>query len=136
MISRTELTLRYAAGAALATLVNLATQWLSFHFYRGTGEFLLGILAGTATGLASKYLIDKFWIFDDPSLKLAENLHKFALYCVTGAFTTALFWGTEATTASLSDDKAMRYLGAVIGLSAGYILKYHLDRRFVFWTRR
>ncbi len=97
---------------------------------------MLGILAGTATGLASKYLIDKFWIFDDPSLELADNLQKFALYCVTGVVTTALFWGTEATTALLSDDKTMRYLGAIIGLSAGYFLKYHLDRRFVFWTSR
>ena len=136
LITRTELTLRYVAGAILATLVNLATQALSFSLYQGSGELLFGILAGTATGLFSKFIFDKFLIFDDPSLGLAENAQKFALYCVTGVFTTAIFWGTEATMAWLSDGKAMRYLGAVIGLCIGYILKFHLDRRFVFWARR
>jgi hypothetical protein len=26
----------------------------------------------------------------------------------------------------------MRYLGGVIGLTIGYLAKYHLDKRFVF----
>jgi putative flippase GtrA len=135
LISQTEITLRYGAGAALATLVNLGTQSLSFHLYRGPGELMLGIMCGTVTGLIGKYLFDKFWIFFDPSLELAENIQKFAIYCATGAFTTAIFWGTEATAALLSDGKAMRYVGALIGLSIGYFLKFHLDRRFVFRAR-
>ena len=93
---------------------------------------MVGIAAGTMTGLISKYFFDKFLIFSDQSRKVIENLHKFLLYCITGAITTAIFWGTEATFAMLSDHDAMRYLGAIIGLTVGYVLKFHLDRRFVF----
>jgi putative flippase GtrA len=93
---------------------------------------MVGIAAGTMTGLISKYFFDKFLIFGDQSREVVENLHKFFLYCITGAFTTAIFWGTEATFTVLSDHDAMRYLGAIIGLSVGYVIKFHLDRRFVF----
>src|SRR5258707_349563 len=92
-----NLLLRYTAGAGAATVINLATEWISFHLYRGVGELMIGIIAGTAIGLVSKYLLDKFLIFDDQSLGLAENLHKFGYYSLTGAFTTVIFWGTEAT---------------------------------------
>ena len=33
---------------------------------------------------------------------------------------------------AFSDDRHMRYVGAVIGLTIGYMTKYQLDRRFVF----
>ena len=122
---------RYAAFAAVSTAINLATQWLSFHLYRGPGELMLGIAAGTATGLVSKYVLDKFWIFDDRSAGVIENVQKFSYYTLTGVITTAIFWSTEAAFA-LAGNQAMRYLGAVVGLSIGYFLKFHLDRRFVF----
>ena len=132
MISRINLALRYTAGAVAATLINLATQWISFRLYRGMGELMIGIVAGTAVGLVSKYLMDKFWIFDDRSLGLAENLNTFSYYCLTGVVTTGIFWGTETMFALIGEHESMRYLGAVIGLSIGYITKFHLDYRFVF----
>lgn len=92
---------------------------------------MAGMAAGTATGLVSKYLLDKFWIFDDRSVGLSENVHKFGFYSLTGVLTTAVFWGTE-TAFALVGNEAMRYLGAVLGLAIGYALKFHLDRRFVF----
>ena len=90
MISRVNLALRYTAGAVAATLINLATQWISFRLYRGMGELMIGIVAGTAVGLVSKYLMDKFWIFDDRSLGIAENLNSFSYYCLTGVVTTGV----------------------------------------------
>jgi len=30
----------------------------------------------------------------------------------------------------------MRYLGGAIGLTLGYVIKYRLDKRFVFVTRK
>jgi putative flippase GtrA len=131
-MTRTTIVIRYTAFAAVATLINLVTQWLSFHLYRGMAELLIGMIAGTAMGLISKYLLDKFWIFNDRSLRLAENLHTFKHYTLTGAFTTAIFWGTEAAFALIANGETMRYVGAVIGLSIGYVTKFHLDRRFVF----
>jgi putative flippase GtrA len=42
--------------------------------------------------------------------------------------TTFVFWGFDY----LFNSIPMRYLGAVIGLSIGYIIKYQLDKKFVF----
>jgi putative flippase GtrA len=123
---------RYVAFAIVATLINLAAQWVSFRLYQGIGEFAVGVAVGTAAGLVAKYLLDKFWIFDDVSLQVTENLKKFAKYSLTGAFTTAIFWGTEAAFTFLGKHEAMRYLGAVVGLAIGYAVKFHLDYRFVF----
>jgi putative flippase GtrA len=129
---RANLVLRYTACAIVSTLINLVTQGISFRLYQGIGELLVGIIVGTAMGLISKYFLDKFLIFDDRSLGFADNVHKFTRYSLTGAFTTVIFWGTEATFALLDDHDAMRYLGAVVGLSIGYVAKFHLDYRFVF----
>jgi len=134
-MSRVELTAKYAAFAAFATCINLATQWASFSLYRGAGELLIGMAAGTLTGLVSKYLLDKFWIFGDLSLDAAGNLHKFSLYSLTGVVTTLLFWASELAFSILSEHEIMRYVGAVFGLSLGYMIKFQLDSRFVFQGR-
>ncbi|MEL6702576.1 MAG: GtrA family protein, partial [Pseudomonadota bacterium] len=49
--------------------------------------------------------------------------------------TTMIFWGTETAFWLIWDTDIMRELGAVIGLSIGYVVKYNLDRRFVFTDR-
>ena len=49
-----------------------------------------------------------------------------------GLVTTALFWGTETAFWLLWGTEAMRELGAVLGLSVGYVVKYNLDKRYVF----
>ena len=126
---------RYACFAVVATLINLATQWTWFHLYSGIAQLYLGIMAGTATGLLSKYLLDKFWIFNDRSFELTTNLQKFFWYTLTGGLTTAIFWGFETTFALASNNQNMRYVGAIIGLTIGYFLKFHLDNRFVFRSR-
>ncbi len=131
-MSRTELTVRYTAFALLAILISLAAQFVCFRLYHGPQELLLGIAAGTLAGLVTKYILDKFWIFGDSSLEALENVRRFTFYALTGAFTTAVFWGTEMLFVTLSPHEAMRYLGAVVGLSIVYAMKFHLDRRLVF----
>jgi hypothetical protein len=46
-----------------------------------------------------------------------------------------IFWAVEFAFDFVFDSEVMRYIGGVIGLSAGYVAKYHLDKRFVFSTR-
>jgi len=130
-----QLTARYTLFAVFATFINLATQWASFRLYRGMSEFEIGILAGTAAGLMSKYLLDKFWIFGDHSLQIRRNLQSFFYYTMTGVFTTLIFWSFEGAFGFFTQSEVMRYLGALMGLSIGYFAKFHLDRRFVFRTR-
>jgi hypothetical protein len=43
-----------------------------------------------------------------------------------------IFWGFEFTFEYLFETKALRYLGGVIGLCIGYVVKYQLDKRYVF----
>jgi putative flippase GtrA len=126
------LVLRYAFFAVLATLANLATQrgvlWLGD---KGT-VFAFAVAAGTIVGLALKYILDKRWIFGDMSVGVKVYSKQFSLYTAMGLVTTAIFWGMETAFWLAWQTDAMRELGAVLGLSIGYVVKYNLDRRFVF----
>ena len=124
--------LRYAVFAAIATLLNIATQYVSSVLYGGYYEFYVAMAAGTLAGLIVKYCLDKRWIFYDRSGSLRGHSVKFTLYTLTGIFTTFIFWGTELAFEVYGTAPYSRYIGAVIGLTMGYTTKYQLDRRFVF----
>src|SRR6266404_4256720 len=85
--------LRYALFAVLAILVNLGTQVFVLQFYSGRFALTLALIFGTGTGLVTKYILDKRWIFFDPSIGVAAHGRSFTLYAVTGVLTTAIFWG-------------------------------------------
>ena len=74
-------------------------------------------------------MLDKRWIFADTSSGVKAHGKKFSLYTAMGLVTTAIFWGTETAFWLIWQTDAMRELGAVIGLSVGYVVKYRLDRR-------
>ena len=126
------LVIRYALFAAVSTAVNLGTQYIALLLYGGTGALPLAMAAGTLTGPVTKYLLDKRWIFFDPSHGTHAHVQRFSLYTFTGLFTTALFWGTELLFAALSSQQWVHLIGGLLGLMIGYVVKYHLDRRFVF----
>lgn len=121
---------RYAGFALIAILANLATQ--RFVLAVSAGALVPAILAGTGTGLATKYLLDKKWIFFDAVRPAAEEARTMFLYTATGIVTTAIFWGSEAAFWLIWQTHPMRELGAVIGLTVGYVIKYNLDRHYVF----
>jgi putative flippase GtrA len=127
--------LRYGAFAALATLANLAAQRLVLAFLSGPGAFVLALFVGTAVGLVLKYLLDKRWIFFDRTTGVAAHRRTFTLYTVMGLITTAVFWGTETAFWLVWRTDLMREVGAIIGLAGGYLIKFDLDRRFVFNAR-
>jgi putative flippase GtrA len=131
-VSIARLTALYVAFAVLATAANLLAQRAVLSFGSGAGLFALAVFVGTAVGLVLKYALDKRWIFGDLTTGLAANGKKFGLYTVMGLVTTAIFWGSETAFWLFWRTDAMRELGAVIGLSVGYAIKYQLDRRYVF----
>lgn len=49
-----------------------------------------------------------------------------------GLLTTVIFWGFEFSFYYIFRDPKMRYIGGVVGLSIGYFIKYHLDKRYTF----
>lgn len=128
-MSLPALVLRYGAFAVIAVLVNLVVQRGVLALSCG---FIAALVAGTAAGLVVKYALDKIWIFDDPASGLAAHGRKFSLYSLMGLATTAIFWGVESAAWVIWGTDAAREIGAVVGLAIGYVVKYRLDRRFVF----
>jgi len=124
--------LKYIIFAVISTLFNLLFQYFSFGFYEGFGSLYVAMFIGTLAGLIVKYVLDKKFIFYHEVKNKKDDAKKFALYSLMGVFTTIIFWGTEIAFDTLSQDPNAKYLGAVIGLSIGYIIKYFLDKKFVF----
>lgn len=135
VLTKFGLAVRYAAFAGLATLSNLATQRALLPQDADGAAFAVAMGAGTVVGLIVKYLLDMRWIFFDPDGGVRAHGRKFTLYALTGVVTTAIFWGTETVFWLVWNTGAMRELGAVLGLTLGYVLKYRLDARFVFERR-
>jgi putative flippase GtrA len=132
VIDTVTLAVRYTLFAVIATVSNIAAQWLSLQAYGGAHALFLAMGIGTGVGLVTKYLLDKRWIFYDRSTGLAAHGRTFSLYTLMGVLTTMIFWATELTFAALFDDETMTLVGAALGLGVGYLIKYRLDRRWVF----
>ena len=133
-MSRASLVLRYAGFAVIATLANLGAQRLVLLLGDTKAYFAVAVFVGTALGLAVKYALDKRWIFADPSTGLRAHGCKFSLYSAMGLVTTAIFWASETAFWMIGQTHTAREIGAVLGLAVGYVVKYQLDRRFVFAT--
>ena len=124
--------IKYTIFAAISILFNLLFQYFSFLVYIGFGSLYVAMFFGTLVGLIVKYILDKKFIFYHTPTDKKDNAKKFALYSLMGVFTTVIFWGSEIAFDTLSQDPNAKYLGAIIGLSVGYIIKYFLDKKYVF----
>lgn len=127
-----KLALLYAILAIIATIANIGAQDLTLKAYAGPLSVLLSILMGTAIGLIVKYVLDKRYIFAFVARDLGHDSRTFALYTAMGLITTAIFWGMELGFDAAFGSKEMRYFGGILGLAIGYVVKYQLDKRFVF----
>lgn len=136
-MTRFRLAALYVIFAALSTLANIASQWVVAAFAAGLShEIYLSMAVGTVVGLVVKYVLDKRWIFRYATRDSLHDARTFALYTAMGGLTTLIFWGTELAFEAAFQDIRMRYVGAAAGLGVGYLLKYQLDRRFVFHSRK
>ena len=131
-MSATLIAILYTVFAVIATVIKLGVQRLVLSWSTDAVGFTSALFCGTLAGLVVKYILDKRWIFADYSTGLKAHGQKFTLYTIMGIATTAIFWGTETAFWLIWQTDAMRELGAVIGLSVGYVVKYFLDRQFVF----
>lgn len=123
--------LKYILFCVIATIVNLGVQriFLGLIF---PDNYFIALLFGTLFGLVTKYFLDKKYIFNYHNLSLKYNSIKFTLYSFNGIFTTLIFWGTESLFYFVYNTSFAREIGALIGLSIGYFLKYRLDKKYVF----
>jgi putative flippase GtrA len=124
----------YAILAFIATVANIVAQDLVTRGYNGASGILFSVIAGTGAGLVVKYLLDKRYIFRFRARDAMHDGRTFILYSVMGLATTVIFWGFEFGFDHFFETKEMRYVGGVIGLAIGYLVKYRLDKHFVFRT--
>jgi len=125
--------LLYVVFAGVATAANLAAQEL---FLRMSGSLAVAILAGTAAGFATKYVLDKKWVFSDRYTTHRQELRKVTLYGAFSVATTLVFWLFEVAFWMAWRTDFAKYTGAVLGLAVGYAIKFVLDRTFVFRVGR
>ena len=123
---------KYALFAVVATVTNIATQYCSLVIYSSTFGLYLAMALGTLTGLFVKYVLDKKYIFYHTAKNMQDNFFKFIVYSFMGVFTTVVFWGTELLFHHLFSFEEAKFVGAVVGLTIGYVTKYHLDKKYVF----
>jgi len=127
----------YVLFAVLATAANLGAQAL-VHIVMppasglGGPAYWVALVFGTGVGLVVKYLLDKRWIFFDTRRGLAAQGRQFSLYTLMGVATTVIFWGVQSTAFAIFGTRLMLYVGGAVGLAIGYLVKYRLDKRFVF----
>ena len=124
--------IRYILFAIASTIANLVFQYLSFLVYDGFLDLYVAMFMGTLAGLILKYILDKKYIFFHTPKSKKDDGKKFLLYSLMGVFTTFIFWGFEIGFDYMYESENAKYLGAVLGLSIGYVVKYFLDKKFVF----
>jgi hypothetical protein len=131
-----KLGIRYLFFALVATSANLLIQAVVTALDPTPYRFWTALTAGTGVGLVVKYLLDKHYIFDARHLTRPADIGKsFFRYAATGLLTTAVFWGAElGFHHAFPGWPAAKYVGGALGLAAGYVWKYQLDRRFTFAT--
>jgi len=127
-----RLPLLYGSFAVISIASNLAAQALDMYIDNNSYAMLLSMLVGTGVGLVTKYILDKRYIFIFKAENLAHHGKLFFLYSVMGIVTTALFWIIEYGFNWIFATELMRYIGGAIGLIMGYLIKYRLDKQFVF----
>lgn len=123
---------KYIIFAIFSTIINLFFQYTSFAIYGGFLSLYIAMFLGTFAGLVSKYILDKKYIFYHKPKNKKDDGKKFVLYSFMGVFTTFIFWGFEIGFDIVFKYENAKYYGAVIGLGIGYIIKYFLDKKFVF----
>ena len=126
----------YIFFALISTFANLITQRFILSINNSNLFFLTAVILGTFIGLLIKFFLDKKWIFNDISYGLENQTRKFSLYASMGLLTTIIFWSTETIFWFIWQTEKMREIGAILGLTIGYILKYKLDKNFVFKKRK
>ena len=126
------LSIKYVLFAILATEINIGAQYMSLIIYSGQYSLYLAMFWGTLTGLIVKYILDKKYIFQFQTKSAKEDSIKFLLYSLMGVITTLIFWGFELAFNALFPYAEAKYIGAILGLSVGYMIKYRLDKKFVF----
>ena len=136
----------YVIFAVFSILLNCFTQIIfQFVFDRANftilsqaifGEITIGfclkMLTATIVGFVFKFIVDKFIVFEQNSDSLSKSIKQVILYGSFAVVTTAIFWATEMFFKMAFKTQTAEIIGAVIGLTVGYTIKFIFDKNVVF----
>ncbi|WP_249179444.1 GtrA family protein [Burkholderia vietnamiensis] len=122
----------YSLFAAISIAANIGAQKLYLIIAPPFHAITLSVFVGTAAGLILKFMLDKVWIFRYEHRDFTHGVTSFLLYAAMGVATTAIFWGFEFSADMIFGTEASRLTAGTIGLVLGYLVKYRLDKKFVF----
>jgi putative flippase GtrA len=131
-MNASRLVIFYTLFAGISILANIGLQKLFLLVYSGPFSVPLSVFVGTGGGLVVKFALDKIWIFRYRHRDLSHGIQSFLLYTVMGLATTVIFWGFEFGADAIYNSEPARFAGGAIGLAIGYVVKYRLDKKYVF----
>ena len=131
-MNEVSLITKYIFFALIATILNLWVQRFVLGVNTSDISLLIAIVLGTLVGLVVKYSLDKKWIFYYKTYEIKKDTKLFLKYSLYGVLTTTIFWIFETSFWLYYKDDLMRELGAIIGLSIGYYMKFKIDKKYVF----
>jgi len=114
-----------------AIILNITSQHIFLFYYIGSYAIEISILIGTLVTFFLRFLLEKKFIFfkDKFSFKTESMLY---MYFVSSVLATLIFWICEYSFHLLFDSDPIRYFGALIGLFAGFYVKYKMDKSLTF----
>lgn len=113
------------------TFYSINKSFFSLQIYKSIDiATLLKLATATIAAFIFKYLVDRFLVFKKEKYTTKQKeIAGIGLYTLFSVFTTFLFWGVQL---SFKIYLNQEYLGLVLGLGAGYTIKFFLDKHFVF----
>ncbi|MBP7552193.1 MAG: GtrA family protein [Spirochaetes bacterium] len=136
----------YIAFALISIVVNITVQiiaelvmsFFDIGFFQQniygniTYGLVLKVLSATIVAFLFKFLIDKYFIFQNKKNGITKSISQLLVYGFFAIFTTLIFWGTVFIFKLFLEKIIWEIVGSIIGLSTGYTLKFFLDKKFVF----
>lgn len=119
----------YAIFAAISIALNVLTQRMVFWVHDGPNTIFFSMTGGATVALVAKYYLDRRFIF---SVKSYPKASEFFRYAFTGGMITLVYFVVEYLIWSSYRTDFARDLGIVLGMAAGYGIKFFLDREYVF----
>jgi len=103
-------------------------------FYCSTSPYnmpeLIGSIAAVGIAVGIKFFLDKYIVFKKSSLKIKETSQEFFKYFGFAILTTILNVGIQFTLTNIF--KPPLEVSFAVALTIGYIIKFFLDRKYVF----
>ena len=126
---------KYISFAIFSILANLFCQFIILTNYNGLYNLQIAMFSGTLVSLSLKYFLDRKYIYYYSPKYKNDEVAKFVLYSFMGIITTIIYWGFEWVFDYLFTSEYVKYIGAILGLSLGYCIKFALDRNYVFYEK-